>query len=62
MIADTLQTFNVKRSKVKITARRNVSAVKRYKSGTDRLTDIKLGEIPGLSATRLRSLSQIHRK
>ena len=40
MIADTLQTFNVKRSKVKITARRNVSAVKRYKSGTEKLTKL----------------------
>jgi len=37
-------TTIAKKSKVKVTAWRNVSAVKRYKSGTDRLTDFKLGE------------------
>ena len=43
MAADTLQKFKVKRSKVKVTVC-NISAVKRYKSGTDRLTDFTLGE------------------
>jgi len=44
--ADTqgiLQTFKVKRLKVKVTAWRNVSAVKSYKSGKDRLIGFKLG-------------------
>jgi len=41
---DILYTFKVKWLKVKVTTRRNGSAVKRYKSATDRLTDFELGE------------------
>ena len=40
-----LAHYKCSRSKVKvrITAQRNVSAVKRYKTATDRLSDFKLG-------------------
>ena len=37
--ADTLLTFKAEGSYVKITALRNVSALKCYKSGTDKLTN-----------------------
>ena len=40
---DTLQVFEFKRSEVKVTARRDISAVKNYKLGTDRLNNFKLG-------------------
>ena len=42
--ADTLQTFKVKESKVEVTVWRHVPAAKRYKTGVDRLTTLKLGE------------------
>jgi len=42
--ADKCQTFSVKRSNVKITAWRDVLAVIRYKSETDKLTDFKNDE------------------
>ena len=42
--SDTLQTVKVKGSNVKVTAWRNVVAIKCYKSWTDRMTDFKLGE------------------
>jgi len=44
MTTDTLKTFKVKGSKVKVTTSRNVSAVKHYKSGTDRSTEFKLSK------------------
>jgi len=37
------QTFQIKKLKVKVTASRNVSVIKRYKSGTDELTEFKVG-------------------
>jgi len=42
--AGTLQVFKIKGSKVKVTVRRNALALKRCKSGTGRLTDLKLCE------------------
>jgi len=42
--SDTLQTSKVKRSKVKVTRDVTYQQYKRYKSGTDRLTEFKLGD------------------
>jgi len=48
---DKLQIFKITASKVKVTAWCNLSAVKCYKIGTDKLT-VKFVEIPERSATR----------